>query len=449
MAKDNRRKRKYDYFWEEFFNTYDVLNHIDINNTFRISTDTIKEHGGEPRLLVKFDHKNNRPYVFQDNDISILPDSRYGYILGKLDLYAELDYKFKNQNKCDDKTKTVNLPYYIESIKAGNLTSEAISLHAAQVAGILEDFLEEKIVQTVSGRTSTKQMDFQVETISGNTLNFQVNGSQVEIDGGYEGLNSLALVEAKQHFASDFLIRQLYYPFRTFYDRGITKNIRNLYMTYSNDVFTLFEFVFINPLQYNSAELVKMKNYIVDFDSITLNDILLAHKNAQFVEEPLKSIVPFPQADTFERVVDFLTILLEKDLTFDEVTGLYDFDPRQSDYYKNSAKYLGLIDEYFDEYKTKTFTLNDKGRRIIESDPKTKYIEIIKLIFAHKPFHEAFSLHLKQNSNDLMKVKLNNNEIGKIIEKHFKGYGGSTYPRRASTVKGWIRWMMRITKKYS
>jgi len=449
MSKDTRRKRKFDYFWEEIFETYDVINKIDMHNTFRISTDTIKEHKGEPRLLVKFDHRNNRPYIFNDNDISILPDSRYGYILGKFDLYADLDYQFKNSNPEDDKTKIVSMPYYIESIKFDNLTSEAISLHAAQISGILEDFLSENILQTVSGRTSTKKMSFEVGTMDGEILNFQVDGSQIEIDGGYESLQHLTLVEAKQHFASDFLIRQLYYPFRTFYDRGLNKKIRNIYMTYSNDMFTLFEYVFTNPLKYNSLKIVKRKSYVINFEGIAFRDILHAHRNVEFVEEPTKDIVPFPQADTFERVIDFLTILLEKDLTFDEMTGLYDFDPRQSDYYKNSAKYLDLIDEFINEQGEKTFTLNEKGKRIMESDPKTKYIEIIKLIFSHKPFHETFTRHLLKNSKDFRKVKLSNIEVGSIISKYFLGYNDTTYNRRGGTVKGWIRWMIRITEKYN
>ena len=50
--------------------------------------------------------------------------------------------------------------------------------------------------------------------------NIEVHNSQIEIDAGYEGLQKLALIEAKRDLSIDFLVRQLYYPFRTWKDRG-------------------------------------------------------------------------------------------------------------------------------------------------------------------------------------------------------------------------------------
>lgn len=437
----NKPKRRSDKFWERFFDDYNLENHFQYLNTFYVSTDDIKSYGEEPRLVSKFDHKNNLPYIFNQYNLGILPNSRKGYVIGKFDLYEKLNYKFSNND-----IKIVTIPYYIKSLRAGNLTSEAISLHAIVVSNILQDFIGEEIVQTISGRMSSKNIDFNLNTIYGSVINFSVQGSQVEVDGGYEGVSNLALIEAKQHDASDFLVRQLYYPYRVYFDKGLGKHIRNIYMTFSNDIFTLYEFDFINPYEFNSIQLVKKQQYMIDFEKITMNDIIHVFKNVKFVKEPKLGECPYPQADTFSRIIDLLSVLYEKDLSFDAVTTRYDFDPRQTDYYKNSAKYLGLVDEYKED-KMKYFTLTDKGIDVIESEPKDKYLKIVGSIFSHRPFYDTFELHLKTNKNNLMNVNLDKINVAKLIEKHFKGYSESTYIRRARTTLSWMEWIIELTKK--
>lgn len=65
---------------------------------------------------------------------------------------------------------------------------------------------------------------------------------------------------------------------------------------------SFFMYTFEDEHVFNSCTLVKQKDYIVAHDIITKYDIDAIAKNAnQFVEEPE---VPFPQADSFERVVD-------------------------------------------------------------------------------------------------------------------------------------------------
>ena len=70
-------------------------------------------------------------------------------------------------------------------------------------------------------------------------INVTVENSRMEIDGGYEGVNSLALVEAKNVVAEDFLVRQLYYPYRLWKSK-ITKKVRPIYVVYSNGIFASF-----------------------------------------------------------------------------------------------------------------------------------------------------------------------------------------------------------------
>src|SRR5699024_1936281 len=137
--------RVYDEKWEQIFEKYDIVNQIKENGIYRINTEQIKEFR-EPRLMTKFDHSNNEPTIFKKHKISILPDSRYGYILGEFNLYQDISYDRKQP------PLSMSMPSNIESIKRENLTSEAISLHAAYITGMLEDFTKEESIQTISGR---------------------------------------------------------------------------------------------------------------------------------------------------------------------------------------------------------------------------------------------------------------------------------------------------------
>src|SRR5699024_5416148 len=148
------------------------------------------------------------------------------------------------------------------SIDYENITSEAIAINCAFVSGILSDFLQEdRLFPTVSGRMSSNEFSFYINNSNINKdVKVMVSNSQVEIDGGYEGKSSLALIEAKNSISDDFLIRQLYYPFRLWNDK-ITKTIKPIFMVYSNGIFTLYEYEFQEPNNYNSLVLIKQKNY--------------------------------------------------------------------------------------------------------------------------------------------------------------------------------------------
>ena len=99
-----------------------------------------------------------------------------------------------------------------------------------------------------------------------------VNNSQIEIDAAFEGKNFLTLMEAKRDLSEDFLIRQLYYPYRAWQNK-ITKTIKTIFLVYSNGIFYLREYFFEEPGNYNSLRLVRQKRYSVENTRITLGDI--------------------------------------------------------------------------------------------------------------------------------------------------------------------------------
>ncbi len=120
------------------------------------------------------------------------------------DLCIDLDkkgVKFETKNPV---VENIDFPSYVESIDYNNITNESSALNCAYVSGIIEDFVQdENIKPTVNGRMSSSNFGCNINSKSG-VLKFDVKNSQIEIDGGYEGLESLSLIEAKNSLSKDF-----------------------------------------------------------------------------------------------------------------------------------------------------------------------------------------------------------------------------------------------------
>lgn len=322
-----------DIAWEQLFEKYDILNRIDMSGSFQISATQIKEFR-EPRLMAKFDHILNLPIIFSKNKLSILPITRGDYVISHFEAY----HKFE---ETDNNIIKVAFLSYIQSLDYNNITSETVALNCAIATGILEDFTgDEQLVPTVSGRMGSGNFDFTIKNIqNGEYCEVSVNNSQIEIDAAYEGLKYLSLFEAKRDLSDDFLVRQLYYPYRTWQDR-IEKEVKPIFLIYSNGIFRLFQYKFENPYDYGSLVLVKQCNYSIEETTITVEDIQDIIGKTVVISEP---DIPFPQANSFERVINLCELLSQRCMTKIDITENYDFDSRQSDYYTNAAIYLGLV----------------------------------------------------------------------------------------------------------
>ena len=90
---------------------------------------------------------------------------------------------------------------------------------------------------------------FNIETDTG-TKYVAVSNSQIEIDAAYEGIDYLSLFEAKRDLSDDFLVRQLYYPFRVWSSR-VTKPVKPVFLIFSNGMFNLYQYQFHDPQNYN------------------------------------------------------------------------------------------------------------------------------------------------------------------------------------------------------
>ncbi len=422
-------KGKNDIAWQQIFEKYKILDFIQKDGYFTITAEQIKEFR-EPRLMTKFDSKIDLPNIFNENHLAILPTKRGEYIIGKFQNYQEV----KIDNSID--VETMYLPDCITTIDSKNITSEAISLSSAFISGMLEDLVGEEVIPTIQGRMGTGTFEYTIKTENDLDFNIQVENSQMEIDGSYEGLTKFIIIEAKNHYMSDFIVRQLYYPYRV-WRKMTSKEIIPVMLIKHDNIFNFYVYQFDSEKNYNSIRLIKIKRYILGevYQQIELEDIYNIMNETTFVEEDPN--VPFPQADNFYRVLDFMNILNDSEMKINEIAELYEFDDRQGSYYSAAARYLGFVESKHGGYK-----LTDAGKQLMKMDHKAKNLTIVQSIIAHKPFYLALEQYINNGETD-------NKEIAKLILiESPKVNSTETAKRRAQSVSAWIRWIINLTTMY-
>ncbi len=422
-------KTKLDEAWSKLFEKYNILDAVEKSGNFIITAKQIKEFR-EPRLMTKFDHSENLPDIFKKKKLSIMPISRNDFIISNHEMFGEL-------KEINSEITKIEFPSYIQSIIPNKITSEAIALNCAYLTGMLADFLNDSyIVPTVSGRMASSKFTFKIFNNQKKCFDdISVDNSQIEIDGAYEGINYLSLFEAKRNINTDFLIRQLYYPYRLWISK-MSKPVKVVYFIYSNDVFSFFEYQFDDSNKYNSLKLVKQKNYSLEDTAISMKDILDIHKKVKIVSEPK---VPFPQADSFKRIINLCELIEDKEMTAAEITNKYEFDPRQTSYYTRACMYLGLIEKS----DNNTYRLSTLGKEIFKKKYVQRQLDIVELILSHKVFNLCFFELI--NSGHSLERKTVVNYMKKCDLYHIESE--VTYGRRASTIISWIEWIISIVQE--
>lgn len=419
--------------WNALFEKYDIASRVVRDGSFSISAEQIKEFR-EPRLMAKFDHRKNLPGAFRKARLGILPVSRGDYLIGPFDLFAPLP-----DPKSEAAAEQASLPFGVESVTPTTISSEPVALNCAWDSGILHRFLgEERLFPTLSGRMGANPFSFRIGSPGGGAESVvSVDGAQIEVDAAYEGEHSLTLIEAKMNLAEDFIVRQLYYPFRHFSSLSISKPVRTVFLTYSCGVFDLAEYGFEDPDCYSSARLLRSARYSLEPAAIARIDLERLLDSTRSKPEPQK--IPFPQADTFARVVNLCERLYSGPMSKEDIEEAYGFDPRQADYYYNAAAYLGLA--RLEAGRGSRVILTDDGRHFVALTLPRRNLFLAGQILKHEAFRQALQIGLKRGGAP------ERSEIRDILLKTNPDIGNptcDTFGRRASTVRHWTQWLLSL-----
>jgi hypothetical protein len=421
--------------WEKLFTKYRILDVINKSGFFEITSANFKSLHLEPRLLTKFDHSFQLPEIMIKESLSILPTSNSTWRIGFYQSFMKLPPQDESLENCVKK----NLPDWLESLNSAMLTGEGAVLNAAGVSGILEDFCESEMVSTITGKGRSGNFSFEIENKFGKRESISVLSSQIEVDGGFEGRKSLHLFEVKKRYATDINMRQLYYPLRAWSGR-VKKPIATIYMTYVGNIFTLFQYEFSEINNYSSATLVKTKKYLLADELPTKKELLEVAERSSANPSTISRSVPFPQADSVDRILELLEFLAIEPKTVAEIASEYEFDQRQSDYYFNALKFLGLAKTTENDEGTPQRELTLLGEEIVSKPFKQKIIGLATQMTQVSPIAKVFIRSLKEKKDpslDDAKRELSNSVYGKKLSD-------VTIARRSQTIISWAKWLLSI-----
>jgi hypothetical protein len=409
--------------WQQLFDGLDFANLLDSCGEVHLTADQIKQISGrEPRLMTKFDSRAERPAILHATTILPVSNGEYRLILGD---------GYHNLESCGIvQTHPAPALHFLESLPWREPpASESQAIDLAFVSSLLASFLsEERLYLTIRGRLRSPRFGFQF----GGTTRIhalQVDGVQIEVDAGFEG-ESLYLLEAKLGTRDNFHIRQLYYPYRMWKEKGITKPVVPVFLTYSNRVFSIWRYGFDDLSDYHSLRLTRRGDYVLGSRTTipTLEEIL-AHTRAR----PLPTDIPFPQSNDLAKVIDVVDAISAGITDTEAVAERYGFEPRQADYYRNAAAFLGYL-----ERNPRQFQLTRAGKAFAVMGYTERITDITRRIISLPVFREAAEAHVRG-------CELQKPSIVEWMRRHRVSVSQSTLPRRADTVRSWISHLSRMS----
>lgn len=391
-------------------------------------TDIESVTGNELRLMAKVDHQADLPDALRRHGYFILPVKNGEYVLVRENGYHTLENLPE-----PPKIFRPKLDFELETLSVGD--SESQHLDYCLHVGLIEKFASTVgLRQTIRNRKRMPAIEFHVGRIGP----IQVTaGVQTEVDMGCEGRNEIVLIEAKTGEPSDFIIRQLFYPYRKWRLEIPHKQIRTLFFC-STEIagrrfYKFWEFEFTNDDQYKSLRLKQGEAFLVEPErkSLTVDDLLRLHVAGKAKPEYWN----VPQADTFKRVAEIPLLVAQGINTSAKVAEYYKFAPRQSSYYRQAAEFLGLVQSDANH----RYVLTDLGNEYanLPTDERRKLLAGILVHFP--PMRAALEVSKRGAEHEVGRK-----EISALIERNSK-IGSSTPDRRASTLLAWLRWLQANT----
>ncbi|MDR1810438.1 MAG: hypothetical protein LBR34_08560 [Prevotella sp.] len=250
---------KHSESWQAIYDAYNMKEHNFDETPFMLSATDIKKvtaqfidakiSDKEVRVLCKQDSRDDRPQVFIENNLFILPTRNGKYAIIKGEGYIDIP-----EIRTATKIYTSKLDFHLDTSKIGD--SEMQHLDFAYASSLIRTFMEDdSLVLTIRGRKYTPQFSFYV-----GKHYLETESVQTEVDAGYEGRNQVVLIEAKNSKTFNTIIRQLYFPFRQWQEHT-KKQVKTLFFEKRGNLYSLWQYEFSDTNDYNSIVLTKSQQY--------------------------------------------------------------------------------------------------------------------------------------------------------------------------------------------
>jgi predicted transcriptional regulator len=131
-------------------------------------------------------------------------------------------------------------------------------------------------------------------------------------------------------------------------------------------------------------------------------------------------------------------------LSQEDITTNHAFDTRQTQYYTNAGAYLGLVERKQSRAQGVTYSLTEKGFRIMAKKFRARNLSLVQAVLEHGVFNQVLRLYMQQGTRPLRE------QVEAIMRTaNLEGLGKetSTIPRRAQTVLAWLDWIIELTRR--
>lgn len=246
--------------WAKIFSDYKILEHDFSKEPFQLTASQIKTAcqnfkkttEKEVRILCKQDSRSDRPQIFIENDLFLLPIKNGIYVIVKGEGYIDIP-----EINTIAKTYNSQLDFRLETSEVGN--SEMQHLDFAYASSLIRTFMsDDSLVLTIRGRKYTPEFSFNVGNQCINTTSVQT-----EVDAGFEGKDKVVLIEAKNSKTKNTIIRQLFYPYKQ-WKSYTEKDVYLLFFEKRVNMYYIWQYGFDNENDYNSIRLIKSERYLID-----------------------------------------------------------------------------------------------------------------------------------------------------------------------------------------
>jgi hypothetical protein len=204
----------------------------------------------EVRVLCYQTTREDRPSLFRERGLFLLPTTNSDYMVVRGDGYVDIPAIARTG------TYQSKLDFELDTSKAGDSESQHVDF--AFASSLIRTFVgDDSLVLTIRGRKRCPQFSFRV----GNNA-ITANGVQTEVDAGYEGRDQVVLVEAKNAGNTNTIIRQLFYPFRQ-WKAHTKKPVMTVFFQKDEMGYSFWQFRFRDVEDYNSIELVRGERFMI------------------------------------------------------------------------------------------------------------------------------------------------------------------------------------------